>query len=83
MYLLSTVPKTAVPDVKLRLPVPIPASLCEELIVMEDVGRAIRVANCPVKLEVCFSSCYWRRGDKCIFGSQRGRRIRPMVKKKK
>jgi len=29
-----------------------------------------RVANCPLNLEICFSSCYWRSGNKCTFCSQ-------------
>ena len=39
--------------------------------------KSVRVSNCPIKLEVCYGSCFWRKGDRCIFRSQRGRRIAP------
>ncbi len=42
---------------------------------MGGTDRSIEVSNCPIKLEVCFSSCFWRKEDRCIFYSKRGRRI--------
>ena len=42
---------------------------------MTNINKATRAANCPLDLEVCFSSCYWRSGNKCTF-CQRYRRQR-------
>ncbi len=42
---------------------------------MAGIAKSIEVSNCPIKLEVCFPSCFWRKEDRCIFYSKRGRRI--------
>lgn len=38
-------------------------------------GRGVRVAKCPIELEVCYPSCHWRKGNRCYAMSKRGRQI--------
>jgi hypothetical protein len=44
--------------------------------------KDVRVAKCPIKQEYCYLSCYWRKGNRCYFKSERGRQI-PELKKNK
>ncbi|MBA7699620.1 hypothetical protein ES703_108319 [subsurface metagenome] len=32
-----------------------------------------RVPDCPIGLEVCYPSCYWRGGDRCYYPTKPGR----------
>jgi len=43
--------------------------------------KGVRVAKCPIGLEYCYPSCYWRKGNRCYYRSKRGRQI-PELKKK-
>ena len=36
---------------------------------METSGKGQRVENCPLKLEVCFPSCYWWTEKGCRYPS--------------
>lgn len=45
-------------------------------------NKAVKVANCPIKLEYCYPSCYFRKGDKCHFKSKEGKEI-PELKRSK
>ena len=44
-------------------------------------GKGVKVANCPIKQEYCYPSCYFRKGSRCCFKSKRGRQI-PGLKRK-
>ena len=37
------------------------------MIMITTQRQAISVANCPLKLRVCSTSCYWYKKSKCIF----------------
>jgi hypothetical protein len=45
-------------------------------------SRGVRVADCPIGQKYCYPSCYWLKGDRGCFRSQRGRQI-PGLKKEK
>jgi len=45
-------------------------------------NKGVRVAKCPIGQEYCYPSCFFRRGNRCCFGSKRGRQI-PELKKEK
>jgi len=45
-------------------------------------GKGVRVAKCPIERQYCYTSCYWRKGNRCYYRSKRGRQI-PELKKKK
>lgn len=47
-----------------------------EAIASSDKG--VQVANCPIKLDVCFPSCFWQKGGKCTLYSTAGRQIDPV-----
>ena len=38
---------------------------------MTNGHKVTKAANCPLDLEICFPSCYWRSGNKCTYYSQR------------
>jgi hypothetical protein len=50
--------------------------------IMAGNDKAIKVSSCPIKLEVCYPSCFWRKGDRCVFRSKRGRLIVQMKRKR-
>ena len=31
--------------------------------------KGVKVANCPIGLEYCYPSCYWREGNRCHYSS--------------
>jgi len=31
------------------------------------IGKGVSKPDCPIKLKVCYRSCYWRKKGKCIF----------------
>lgn len=37
--------------------------------------KGVSVPNCPLKLHVCFPSCFWHKGGECTFYSTEGRQI--------
>ena len=39
----------------------------------------VRVAECPIWQERCHPSCYWRKGSRCYYKSNRGRMIRAVA----
>jgi hypothetical protein len=41
----------------------------------------VMVVRCPLALEGCFISCYWRKNNRCYFKSHRGRRIMDLKEK--
>jgi hypothetical protein len=41
--------------------------------------NGVRVVKCPLKLEYCFLSCYWRKGNLCYFKSKHGRPIKELT----
>ncbi len=45
--------------------------------------NGVTVAKCPIGLEGCFVSCYWRKNNRCYFKSQRGRRIMDLKEKRR
>jgi len=47
--------------------------------VVEENG--VRVDKCPLGLEYCFVTCYWRKGDRCYFRSKVGQPIKELKKK--
>jgi len=42
---------------------------------MEEQGKGVRVSNCPFGWDVCYPSCYWRKGNRCYYASKQGGRI--------
>ena len=40
-----------------------------------DNGKGMRVAECPIGQEYCYPSCFFRKENRCCFGSRRGRKI--------
>jgi hypothetical protein len=66
---------------EIRLDLRSEAMLRKEMI-MASSDKAIKVSSCPIKLEVCYSSCFWRKGDRCVFRSKRGRLIVRMKRKR-
>ena len=50
-------------DIRLDLRI---ETMLEKEMIMAGNDKAIRVPNCPINLEVCYPSCYWRRGDRCV-----------------
>jgi len=77
LYIRSTL--AILPEIRLDLRSE--AMLRKEMI-MASSDKAIKVPNCPIKLEVCFPSCFWRKGDRCVFRSKRGRLIVQMKRKR-
>ncbi len=50
---------------------------------VNNLGSGGYIRTNDDKLEVCYPSCYWRKGERCVFRSKRGRRILELTKRRK
>ena len=45
-----------------------------------DSREGAYIPDCPLKLEICFYSCFWRKQDRCTFFRRQDRQITELKK---